>query len=81
MRTSSTNLFTFDITRTPNIHVAFGNGPHTCIGAPFARMTLRVVFEELSARMTDLRVVSEPQIEADIFARAVKRFELGFRQR
>ena len=75
------NPFTFDIRRTPNIHVAFGNGPHTCIGAPFARMTLRVVLEELSARMKDLRVLSEPDVEANIFARAVKRFDIGFTKR
>ena len=73
--------FRFDIRRTPNVHVAFGNGPHTCIGAPFARMTLRVVLEELSARMKDLRVIEEPDVEANIFARAVKRFEVAFTER
>ncbi len=73
--------FTFDIRRTPNIHLAFGNGPHTCIGAPFARMTLRVVLEELSTRITNLCVLSEPNVEANIFARAVKRFDLGFTAR
>ena len=73
--------FRFDIRRTPNVHVAFGNGPHTCIGAPFARMTLRVVLEELSARMKDLRVIVEPDVEANIFARAVKRFEVAFTER
>lgn len=31
--------------RTPNRHVAFGHGPHTCIGAPLARMELSVVVE------------------------------------
>jgi cholest-4-en-3-one 26-monooxygenase len=73
--------FRFDITRSPNVHVAFGNGPHTCIGAPFARMTLRIVFEELSARITNLRVKSEPDVEANIFARAVKKFDLDFTPR
>jgi cholest-4-en-3-one 26-monooxygenase len=73
--------FRFDITRSPNQHVAFGNGPHMCIGAPFARMTLRVVFEELSQSITSLRVRSEPDVEANIFARAVKKFELDFSAR
>lgn len=31
------------IDRSPNRHVAFGHGPHTCIGAPLARMELSVV--------------------------------------
>ena len=45
--------FRFDITRSPNPHISFGNGPHTCIGAPLARLTMRALFTELSARMTE----------------------------
>ena len=33
------------IDRSPNRHVAFGHGPHTCIGAPLARMELAAVIE------------------------------------
>ena len=71
-----TDPFTFDIRRTPNHHIAFGNGPHTCIGAPLARLTLRVLFEELTRRFTNLQVISEPDIELNLFARAVKSFHL-----
>ncbi len=69
--------FHFDIQRSPNPHISFGNGPHTCIGAPLARLTMRALFTELSSRMTDLQVASEPDVEANIFARAVRRFELN----
>ena len=69
---------TFDITRSPNHHVAFGHGTHFCLGANMARAELRMLFGELSKRITDLRVVSEPGIEANIFARAVTSFDLGF---
>jgi cytochrome P450 len=42
----------FDITRQPNPHVAFGSGgPHFCLGAPLARMEVRVMFEELLPRI------------------------------
>jgi cholest-4-en-3-one 26-monooxygenase len=49
--------FTFDITRDPNPHIAFGGGgPHFCLGAQLARLEIRVLFEELVTRA--------PRIEA-----------------
>ncbi len=68
----------FDITRSPNHHVAFGHGTHFCLGANMARAELRMLFVELSRRITDLQVVSEPVVEANIFARAVQEFEIAF---
>ncbi|WP_433607258.1 cytochrome P450 [Dactylosporangium sp. CA-139114] len=40
----------FDVTRAAGNHVAFGVGPHYCLGAALARVELRVVFGELLAR-------------------------------
>jgi cytochrome P450 len=45
--------------RSPNRHVAFGMGPHRCIGMHLARIEVRVVLEELLARMPDYRVVRD----------------------
>ncbi|HLN16017.1 MAG TPA: cytochrome P450 [Acidimicrobiales bacterium] len=47
----------FDVTRDPNPHVAFGFGPHFCLGNQLARLELKVMFEQLLARLPDLRVV------------------------
>ena len=68
----------FDISRDPNPHVAFGHGAHFCLGANLARIELRLLFEELTSRLTNLRVVNEPDIEPNIFARAVRSFDISF---
>jgi cholest-4-en-3-one 26-monooxygenase len=45
---------TFDAARTPNPHLAFGFGAHFCLGNQLARLELRVMFEQLAARLPDL---------------------------
>lgn len=50
---------TFDITRSPNPHIAFGFGAHFCLGNQLARLELRVMFERLLARLPDLALADE----------------------
>lgn len=53
---------TFDITRDgAKRHGAFGFGPHFCIGAPLARMTLRIFFEELLEGFASIELAGEPE--------------------
>jgi cholest-4-en-3-one 26-monooxygenase len=46
----------FDITRSPNPHVAFGFGAHFCLGNQLARLELRVMVERVLARLPDLHL-------------------------
>jgi cytochrome P450 family 142 subfamily A polypeptide 1 len=73
--------FRFDIRREPNPHLAFGQGTHFCVGANLARLELRLLFGALTQRWTNLRVLSPPDIEPNIFAGAVRHFDLGFDRR
>jgi cytochrome P450 family 142 subfamily A polypeptide 1 len=50
-----------DVTRNPNPHLAFGFGPHFCLGASLARLELKVMFTEVLRRLPDLELAtSEP---------------------
>jgi cytochrome P450 len=45
----------FDVSRTPNDHLAFGEGIHFCIGAPLARMEGAIAIGSLLARYKQIR--------------------------
>jgi len=46
----------FDITRPDNRHVAFGMGPHFCLGAALAREELRIALTHLLDRLPNLEL-------------------------
>ena len=50
---------TFDITRDPNPHVAFGSGVHHCLGATLARLEGQEAFKALAERFPSLHVETE----------------------
>ena len=53
----------FDVTRPdPRKHIAFGYGLHNCIGAPLARLELRILLEELTSHFPNMRLVPNQEI-------------------
>jgi len=45
----------FDMKRSPNPHLTFGHGIHTCLGNPLARLEVRIVLERIAAHFSEIR--------------------------
>lgn len=64
----------FDIARSPNPHMAFGpGGIHHCMGAHLAKMEVRIAFEELLARVSDIELTGPPERLRSNFFNGIKR--------
>jgi cytochrome P450 len=64
--------------RSPNRHVAFGMGPHRCIGMHLARIEVRVVLEELLKRVPDYQVVREKVVRGPGVTRQIYHLPIEF---
>jgi cytochrome P450 len=53
----------FDVGRSPNRHLAFGQGIHFCLGAPLARLEARIALQSVLSRLPRLAVDPEAQLE------------------
>jgi cholest-4-en-3-one 26-monooxygenase len=70
--------FTFDVSRQPNEHLAFGVGQHWCLGANLARLELRCMFEELLLRMPHVELDGEPKRLRSNFLNGIKSMPVRF---
>lgn len=53
--------YLLDFSRSPNPHIAFGYGPHRCLGANIARLMLKVAFSELATCLESYEVAGDPR--------------------
>lgn len=67
-----------DLRRDSNTHLAFGIGPHFCLGAGLARLELCVLLEELRPRLTDLRLTDRPVRLESNFVNGLKSLPVRF---
>ena len=71
---------TYDVTRSPNNHIAFGFGTHFCLGAALARLEIEVFFERLLQRVARIeRIEGTPQVEMpNAFVHGLREAHLAF---
>lgn len=67
-----------DVGRHPNPHVAFGFGPHFCLGATLARLEVAVVLGALLDRFAGIEVAGTVQRSPSSVIAGVKRADLRF---
>jgi cytochrome P450 len=73
--------FTFRIDRRPNRHLAFGTGPHVCLGQYLARIELSSFFSELLDRVESLELAGTPRFVEGSFVGGVKHLPIRYRLR
>jgi cytochrome P450 len=70
--------FDFRIDRFPNRHLAFGYGPHLCLGQHLAKLEMRILFEELFRRIDDFELAGEPALVEANFVSGLKRLPIRY---
>lgn len=72
------NPDTFDITRRPNKHIAFGFGPHMCIGQHVAKLEMRILFDELLPKIDSFGIDGRARYGAANFLNGLKSQPITF---
>ncbi|MBF4996987.1 cytochrome P450 [Nocardia sp. BSTN01] len=72
--------FTFDITRDPNPHLAFGGtGAHFCIGANLARLEIDLIFNAVADHLPDITKLGDPRRLRSGWLNGIKEFQVRYR--
>lgn len=68
----------FNIDRPKGQQIAFGSGPHVCLGQHLARMEMRIFWEELLPRLKSIRLAGEPKLYLSNFVIGPKTVPVEF---
>ena len=68
-----------DLARDPNEHIAFGTGPHGCLGQHIARIEIDAMLAEVLARMDGFELAAEPEWLPSNFISGPKSMPVRFR--
>jgi cytochrome P450 len=68
-----------DLSRIPNEHIAFGTGPHGCLGQHIARIEIDAILREVLTRMDDIQLAGAPEWLPSNFISGPKRMPVRFR--
>jgi len=69
----------FHADRKPNKQLAFGYGAHLCLGQHLAKMEMRILWEELLPRLSDLALDGTPAMSEAVFVNGPKRLPIRFK--
>ena len=72
---------TLDLSRPENPHIAFGTGPHGCLGQHIARIEIDAMLMEVLTRMDDFALAAPPEWLPSNFISGPKAMPLRFRAR
>jgi cytochrome P450 len=70
----------FDVTRSPNPHIAFGFGPHMCLGQHLAKLEMRVLFDELLPHLASVELAGDPRLVETNFVGGYKSLPIRFKK-
>jgi len=73
--------FEFDITRSPNKHLSFGHGTHSCIGRAMARLEMEILFPEVVRRFPNIEQRGEAEWVVSDNATGLKRLPVRLEAR
>jgi cytochrome P450 len=72
------NPHAFIIDRMPNKHLAFGIGPHACIGQLLARIEMKALFQELIPRLERIELDGEPEFIRAFWVTGLKKLPINY---